>query len=93
MIDERLFADLVELYDSNVKLFKEQNTGFIVDRVFPLTIETLNKIIDVPNEVIDRNYIREHYRNFTINPQIMNVREKFTTTIDLVPDVSWEAKK
>ena len=43
MIDERLYADLVDLYNENIKTFKEQNTGLIIDNVLPLNIEDIDQ--------------------------------------------------
>lgn len=94
MIDEKLFAELVELWDSNVKLFKQQHLGFLFDKVYPLNKEDIEKIINAPNDVlIDKQYIKDHFKNFTINPQVMNVREGYSTQVDLVPDVSWELRR
>lgn len=90
MIDERLYADLVELYNTNVRLYKEQNTGLIIDDVLPLNIEDLEQVFD-PKEFIDHTYIKRNYRNFTINPQITNMDVKNGVThIEISPDISWE---
>jgi len=90
MIDERLFADLVDLYNQNVKLYKEQNTGLIIEDVRPLLIEDVERLFD-PKERIDHAYIKDHYRCFTINPQVTDMKIKNgVTSIELSPDVSWE---
>ena len=68
MIDEKLFAELVELWESNVKLFKQQHLGFLFDKIYPLNKEDIEKIIK-------------------------NVREGYSTQVDLVPDVSWELRR
>ena len=90
MVDERLYADLVELYDSNIKAFKEQNTGLIVEDVLPLNIEDIERLFD-PRERIDYEYIKQNYRSFTINPQItsMEIRND-VTYVEISPDISWE---
>lgn len=90
MVDERLYADLVELYDSNIKAFKEQNTGLIVEDILPLNIEDIEKLFD-PRERIDYEYIKRNYRSFTINPQItsMEIRND-VTYVEISPDISWE---
>lgn len=90
MIDERLYADLVELYNNNVKIFREQNTGLIINAVLPLNIEDLEKLFD-PNEEIDREYIRRNYRSFTINPLVTNMDFRNNITyVEISPDISWE---
>ena len=92
MIDDQLFTELQELYNQNVNLFQQQNTGYLVEKIHPLTIEALEKVIAF-NGLVDKKYIREHYRNFTINPQITEIKRGFTTQIELSPDISWEVKK
>lgn len=94
MIDEQLFSDLQDLYRTNIQAFKEQNTGYLVEKIYPLTVEDIEKVIDVDDSVIvDKRYIYEHYKNFTINPQITDVQKGFTTRIEISPDISWEIKK
>lgn len=90
MIDERLYADLVELYNKNVKAFKEQNTGLIIEYVRPLNIEDIERLFD-PKELINYKYIKEHYRSFTINPQITNMKiQNNVSYVEISPDISWE---
>lgn len=90
MIDERLYADLVDLYNENVKTFKEQNTGLIIDNILPLNIEDIDQILNV-NEYIDYAYIRRTYRSFTVNPQITNMEiRNGVTYVEISPDISWE---
>lgn len=91
MVDEKLFADLVELYRENVKTYIEQNTGLIVQDVRPLLIEDVEKVFD-PKEHIDYTYIKNNYRNFTINPQVteMKVNHDGVTYVEISPDISWE---
>ena len=69
MVHEKLFADLVDLYNNNVKLYKEQNTGLIIDKVRPLLIEDVEKIFINVKEIINHDYINQNYRSFTVNPQ------------------------
>ena len=38
MIDEKLFSELIDLYAQNVKAFQEQNSGLIIDTVYPLEV-------------------------------------------------------
>ena len=47
MIDEQLFSDLQDLYNTNIQAFKEQNTGYLVEKIYPLTVEDIEKVIDV----------------------------------------------
>lgn len=90
MVDERLYADLVELYDNNIKAFKEQNTGLIVEDVLPLNIEDIERLFD-PRERVDYEYIKRNYRSFTINPQITNMEIRNDVTyVEISPDISWE---
>lgn len=90
MIDERLYADLVDLYSKNVKAFKEQNTGLVINDVKPLDIEDIEKLFD-PKERIDHSYIKRNFRSFTINPVVteMNIKNS-VTTVEISPDISWE---
>jgi hypothetical protein len=92
MIDEQLFTEMQDLYNENVKLFQQQNTGYLVERILPLTIEDVEKVLDT-DDYVDKKYIYEHYVNFTINPQITEIQKGFTTQIELSPDISWEVKK
>lgn len=90
MVDEKLYADLVELYSNNVKAFKKQNTGLIIESVRPLEIEDLEKLFD-PKEIIDHAYIDRNYRNFTINPQITEMKiRNGVSYLEISPDISWE---
>ena len=93
MIDEQLFTELQDLYNENIKMFENQNTGYYIEKIVPLTIQDVEKVIDVDNEIIDKRYIREHYVNFTINPQITEKAVGYTTRIELSPDISWELKR
>lgn len=92
MIDEQLFTELQDLYNENIKLFEQQNTGYLIETIRPLTKEDIENVIDYDG-FIDKRYIQENYRNFTINPQITEIQKGFTTRIELSPDISWEVKK
>lgn len=92
MIDEQLFMELQDLYNENINLFKQQNTGYLIEKIIPLTIEDVEKVIDFDG-LVDKKYIYEHYINFTINPQITEIQKGFTTRIEISPDISWEVKK
>ena len=93
MIDERLYADLVDLYNKNVKAFKEQNTGLIIEDIRPLNIEDIEILFD-PKEVIDYRYIKENYRSFTINPQVTNMKIRNNISyVEISPDISWERQR
>ena len=92
MIDEQLFTELQSLYEENIKLFKQQNSGYLVEKIYPLTIEDVEKVINYDG-LVDKRYIHEHYRNFTVNPQITEIKKGFTTQVELSPDISWEASK
>ena len=90
MVDEKLYADLVELYSNNVKAYKEQNTGLIIESVRPLEIEDLEKLFDT-KERIDRAYIGRNYCSFTINPQITEMKIRNDVSyVEISPDISWE---
>lgn len=90
MVDERLYADLVELYSSNVKAFKEQNTGLIIEDVRPLNIEDIERLFD-PHEKITTEYINRNYLSFTVNPQITDMKVRNDVTyVEISPDISWE---
>lgn len=90
MVDERLYADLVQLYDSNVKAFKKQNSGLIVEDVRPLNIEDVERLFD-PKERIDHRYIKDNYRSFTVNPQVTDMKIRNNVTyVEISPDISWE---
>lgn len=93
MIDEQLFEDLKEVYDKNVQLFKDQNSGVFVEKVNPLTLSAVERAIDVEGQVVDRRYIFEHYRNFTVNPQVTDEQRGYIIKVEISPDISWEAKK
>ena len=91
MVDERLFADLVDLYNNNVKMYKEQNTGLIIEKVYPLNIEDVEKLFD-SKERIDHEYIKRNYLSFTVNPQVteMKVNHDGVSYVEISPDISWE---
>ena len=90
MIDERFYADLVDLYSSNVKAFTEQNTGLIVSDVRPLEIEDVEKLFD-PHERITTEYVKRNYLGVTVNPQITNMLVRNNVTyVEISPDISWE---
>ncbi len=90
MIDERFYADLVDLYNSNVKAFIEQNTGLIVNEVRPLEIEDVEKVFDL-HERITTEYVKRNYLSFTVNPLVteMNITNG-VTHVEISPDISWE---
>lgn len=92
MVDEQLFTELQELYRDNIAIFKQQNSGMLVEKIIPLTIEDVEKAIDYDG-FIDKRYIYEHYINFTINPQITEIKHGFTIQVEISPDISWELKK
>ena len=92
MIDEQLFAELQELYRTNLTLFRMQNTGFFIDRVHPLRIEDVEKAVGFDG-LVDKKYIDTHYVNFTVNPQPVEIMKGYTTRIEIAPDISWEVKK
>lgn len=90
MINKRLFADLVDLYNENVKTFISSNTGLVIDKVLPLEIEQLEEIFPKDIEV-DLDYIKTNFKGFTINPVAIDLEVKnevHRTTI--APDISWE---
>ena len=90
MIDERLYADLVDLYHDNVKAYKDQNTGIIIENVYPLSIEDVEKVFDT-KAVIDYEYIKKNFISFTVNPQVTEMKIKNDVTyVDISPDISWE---
>lgn len=93
MIDNQLFTELQDLYADNLKLFEQQNTGYLIEKVVPLTVEAVEKAIDVEGILVDKKYVYEHYRNFTVNPQITEIQKGFTTRIEISPDISWEVKR
>lgn len=93
MIDEQLFTELQDLYSENIKLFEQQNTGFLIEKIIPLTVEAVEKAIGIEDLLIDKKYIFEHYLNFTVNPQITELQKGFTTQIEISPDISWEARR
>lgn len=91
MIDERLYADLVDLYESNVKAFQEQNSGLLINDIMKLEIEDLEEFFDQRNTLIDHRYIKEHYIGFTINPQIIEMDIKNNiSSVSISPDISFE---
>ena len=92
MVDESLFADLVELYNTNVKLFEHQNSGLLIDKVYPLTIEDVEAIFPT-KELIDTRYIKNNYIGFTINPVVTELEIKNNISrVEISPDISWERK-
>ena len=93
MIDNQLFTELQDLYADNLKLFEQQNTGYLIEKVVPLTVEAVEKAIDVEGILVDKKYVYEHYRNFTVNPQITEIQKGLTTRIEISPDISWEVKR
>ena len=93
MIDNQLFTELQDLDADNLKLFEQQNTGYLIEKVVPLTVEAVEKAIDVEGILVDKKYVYEHYRNFTVNPQITEIQKGFTTRIEISPDISWEVKR
>lgn len=92
MIDEQLFCELQDLYNDNIKIFAEQNSGLIIEKINPLTIDAIEKVINYDG-LVDKKYISKHYRNFTINPQPTDFQKGYTTRVEISPDISWEVKK
>lgn len=90
MIDERLYGDLVDLYNQNVKAFKEQNSGLVIDNVYPLEIHQVEEILNT-KELVDHKYIKDHFRSFTINPIVtdLDIRNG-VHRVEISPDISWE---
>ena len=92
MIDADFFEELKDLYKQNVRMFAEQNSGYFIEKVNPLTIDIVESAFNT-NAVIDKKYIQQHFVNFTINPQVTEIQKGYTTRIEISPDVSWEVKK
>ena len=90
MIDERLFSDLVDLYNQNVKAFQEQNSGLIIDALYPLEIEQVEEVLNT-KEFVDHQYIKNHFLSFTINPLVtdLDIRNG-VHRVEITPDISWE---
>lgn len=90
MIDEKLFSELVDLYAQNVKAFQEQNSGLIIDTVYPLEISNVEEIINT-KEFVDIHYIKTHYKGFTINPLVTDLDTRNGIhRVSISPDISWE---
>ena len=90
MVDEKLFSDLVNLYDRNIKAFQAQNTGLIVDKVYPLEMSDIEEALNT-KELINLRYISTHYGGFTINPIIVDTdKRNGIYRVTIKPDISWE---
>lgn len=89
MVDEKLYADLVDLYDKNVKAFQEQNSGLIIDNVYKLEISDIEEVLN-SKEKIDHQYIKNHFIGFTINPIVTDLDERNNVhRVEIRPDISW----
>ena len=92
MVEKEFFNKLLELYEENIKEFKAQNTGLLIEKIHKLTEEAVEKEVNT-KELITEKYIREHFENFTINPQITHIDKNYTIRVEISPDISWSYKK
>lgn len=98
-IDNDLFSDLLDNYKQNITNFKQQNSGFIVNDIRDVTEQDVEKFINnllhLENSdiVIDRQFIREHFRSFGIVPVINELQKGFSMQVDLIPDIICESYK
>ena len=96
ILDNQLFADLVDNWTENVKQFTTQNTAIIINNVTPLyesdiidfVRDTVGKTIEEDQILIDRQFIQEHFHGFTINPYVDELKTGYTSQCELRPDVS-----
>ena len=95
-IDQELFEDLQHNYQENVRNFKTQNSGLLVDNVSRLNEDDLIKFIqnvlhlDNQDTYVDRKFIDQHFTNFAICPVVADSKSGYTTHVDLVPDIICE---
>ena len=98
-IDSELFEDLQYNYQENVRNFKTQNSGLLIDNVARLNEDELIKFIqnvlhlDNQDTYIDRKFINQHFINFAICPVVAESKGGYTTHVDLVPDIICETYK
>ena len=97
-LDRQLFEDILYNYKNNIGAFKEQNSGFIVDDVKEITeYDVLNFIVsnvDVEdNTLINKQFIREHFVNFAVNPSVDKIDNGFTSKVHIIPDIICEVIK
>lgn len=97
-LDRQLFEDILYNYKNNINAFKEQNSGFVIENVKELTEFDVLKFILLNVEVennttIDKNFIREHFRGFAINPIVEELDTGYTNKVHLIPDIVCEAIK
>lgn len=98
-IDNDLFSDLLDNYKQNIINFKQQNSGFIINDIRDVTEQDVEKFInnllhlENSDVVIDRQFIREHFRSFGIVPVINELQKGFSMQVDLIPDIICESYK
>ena len=98
-IDNDLFSDLLDNYKQNIINFKQQNSGFIINDIRDVTEQDVEKFInnllhlENSDAVIDRQFIREHFRSFGIVPVINELQKGFSMQVDLIPDIICESYK
>lgn len=96
-IDPELFEDLQHNYQENVRNFKTQNSGLLVDNVSRLNEDDIVKFIQNVLHIedkdvnIDRKFIEQRFTNFAICPVVAESKSGYTTHVDLVPDIICEA--
>lgn len=96
IIDEELMNLLEETYQKNLKSFKEQNTGLLINNVGNLydsdvikfLENTVGTIMEGENIQVDKRFIDQHFDNFTVSPEIVDLKTKFVFQADLLPDIS-----
>ena len=96
-IDPELFEDLQHNYQENVRNFKTQNSGLLVDSTAKLNESDIIKFIEntlhLENQdvYVDRKFVELHFTNFAICPVVVDSKSGYSTHVDLVPDIICES--
>lgn len=94
-LDPDVFEELQANYAKNVKNFKQQNSGLLIDKVSQLTEDAITTFIENTlhindDTVITKRFIEQHFINFAICPVVVDAKSGYTTHVELMPDIICE---
>jgi len=96
-LDSEVYELFQENWKNNINEFKNQNTGIIVNNVEKLTEDdiikfinnTVGKLLNRKDILIDKKFIYEHYDGLAVNPITDDFKQNFTAQCNLRPDLSY----
>lgn len=96
-LDDEVYELFQENWKNNVNEFKNQNTGIIINDIEKLTEDdiikfvnnTVGKLLNETDILIDKKFIFNHYDGLTVNPITDEFKQNFTAQCNLRPDLSY----